>query len=126
MTLKRLLFAGGLVALAIATALYFQPALDRSEMDASTALSADALYEAMAGASADQNSSYLDQVVSIAGRVLKQDGQVLILEPGVACRLEAMVSESEWKAGDEVQVKGRVLGYDDMYEEVQVDFAIVE
>jgi hypothetical protein len=29
------------------------------------------------------------------------------------------------KAGTEVTVKGRVIGYDDMFMEVQVDFAMI-
>jgi len=126
MKLRRVVSAIVLVALAIATALYFKPAADRSEMEASNALTAGALYAAMAGKTDGENSTYLDQVISISGNVIKQDGQVLILEPGIACRLEAAVSGDEWKAGDVVQVKGRVLGYDDMYDEVQVDFAVVE
>jgi len=126
MKLRRVVSAIVLVALALATALYFKPAADRSEMEASNALTAGALYAAMAGKTDGENSTYLDQVISISGNVIKQDGQVLILEPGIACRLEAAVSGDEWKAGDVVQVKGRVLGYDDMYDEVQVDFAVVE
>ena len=52
------------------------------------------------------------------------DGQTLMLRPGIACRMEGDFDAP--RVGETVSVKGRVLGYDDMFEEVQLDFAVLE
>ena len=120
MTKPRILLAAILVA-AIGLFFYFQPAPDRSVESAELAVESKALYKALAGG---EKAAYLDRVVAVTGAVKGVDGQTVMLRPGIACRMEGEFTAP--RAGETITVKGRVLGYDDMFGEVQLDFGVIE
>jgi hypothetical protein len=111
-----------LAALAVGTGLffYFKPAPDRSTESASKVVEAKVLFKDMSGGEA---AEYLDQVVAVSGQVKGVDGKTLMLKPGIACRMEGEFTAPE--QNESVTVKGRVLGYDDMFGEVQMDFCVI-
>ena len=121
MSTKARLLLAALVVLCIGLFFYFQPAPDRSEEAASQRVEAKALYVAM---SKGEAASHLNEVINVTGVVKGVDGQTLMLRPGIACRMEGDFDAP--RVGETVSVKGRVLGYDDMFEEVQLDFAVLE
>lgn len=123
MNMKRIVLVGAVLALAVGVYFYVQPPANRAEEAASAALEAEQLYATFTDSSATK--APLNEVVSITGVVSRVEGSTVILAPGVACRLEAM-GETTVSIGERVTLKGRVLGYDDMFEEVQVDFAVVQ
>lgn len=120
MTKFRLLLAALLLA-GIGFYFYSQPAPDRSTESAQTAVESKVLYKALAGGDA---ADYLDQVVAVTGVVKGVDGKTVMLRPGIACRMEGEFEVPT--AGETITVKGRVLGYDDMFGEVQLDFGVFE
>lgn len=124
MNFKRILVAVIAASIAFGLYQYFRPVEDRLEADATTSVEATFLYEVISGADEVAKAEFFDRIIAITGTVSSQDGNTLILEPGVACRLE-QAPTSNVKAGTEVTVKGRVIGYDDMFMEVQVDFAMI-
>jgi hypothetical protein len=70
------------------------------------------------------NAVYLDQVVAITGIVSESDASHVKLESGVYCN--GNFSEASLKEGDKVSVKGRVVGYDELFEEVTLDNTVVQ
>lgn len=124
MNFKRLLIA--VLALSMAAGLYqyFRPAADRSEAASTDIVDAETLFRVFSTADERPASDFLDQVITVTGTVGSMDGNTLILEPGVACRMEVQPAAPP-APGATVAVKGRVIGYDDMFSEVQVDFAVL-
>ena len=121
MSTKARLFIAALVVLCVGLFFYFQPAPDRSEEAASQRVEAKALYMAM---SKGEAATYFNEVINVTGVVKGVDGQTLMLRPGISCRMEGDFDAP--RAGETVSVKGRVLGYDDMFGEVQLDFAVLD
>ena len=120
MSKSRFLLVGMLVA-AIGLFFYFQPAPDRSAESAEMAVESKVLYKAL---SSGDKATYLDRVIAVTGAVKGVDGQTVMLRPGIACRMEGEFTTP--RAGETITVKGRVLGYDDMFGEVQLDFGTIE
>lgn len=100
---------------------YFKPAPDRSVEVASQRVEAKALHMAM---SKGEAAPYLNEVINVTGVVKGVEGQTLMLRPGIACRMEGDFVAP--RVGETVSVKGRVLGFDDMFGEVQLDFAVLD
>ena len=121
MSTKARLLIAAVVGLCIGLFFYFKPAPDRSVEAASQRVEAKALYVAMAKGEA---APYLNEVINVTGVVKGVDGQTLMLRPGIACRMEGDFVAP--RAGETISVKGRVLGYDDMFGEVQLDFAVLD
>ena len=121
MSTKTRLFIVALVGLCIGLFFYFKPAPDRSVEAASQRVEAKVLYVAM---SKGEAATYLNEVINVTGVVKGVDGQTLMLRPGIACRMEGDFAAP--RAGETVSVKGRVLGFDDMFGEVQLDFAVLD
>ena len=119
-TKARLLIAA-VTVLCIGLFFYFKPAPDRSTEAAAQQVEAKLLFAEM---STGQVAHYLNEVISVKGVVLSVEGQTLMLQPGIACRMEDDFDAP--RAGETVSVKGRVLGFDDLFGEVQLDFAVVQ
>lgn len=119
-TKLRMLIAAAAL-LGIGLFLYFKPSPDRSVEEAALRVDAKVLYVAM---STGEVTTYLNEVIDVTGVIKGVDGQTVMLQPGIACRMEGeFVAPS---AGETVSIKGRVLGFDDMFGEVQLDFAVLE
>jgi len=124
MNFKRILAAVIAASIAFGLYQYFRPAENRLEAEATTSVEAAVLYEAISSGNDAARADFFDHIIAITGTVSSQEGKTLILEPGVACRLE-QAPTADVPAGTVVTVKGRVIGYDDMFMEVQVDFALI-
>ena len=72
-----------------------------------------------AGDSASQ--SYLNAVVELYGVVVEDDGQRVTLKGGVVAAWDSTREHRQLEAGELLRVKGRVTGYDDLFEEVRMD-----
>tara|TARA_R110000850_G_scaffold22122_1_gene64509 strand:- start:1249 stop:1638 length:390 start_codon:yes stop_codon:yes gene_type:complete len=71
------------------------------------------------------NSVYLDQIVEVNGVAAEVHPDHILLEGGVYCTLAEDALNPEVNQGGEITVKGRVVGYDDLFEEVKMDFCQV-
>ena len=120
MSAKARLLIAAVAVLCIGLFFYFKPAPDRSVEAASQRVEAKAL----TAMSKDEAAPYLNEVISVTGVVQSVEGQTVMLQPGIACRMEGDFDAP--RAGETVSVKGRVLGFDDMFGEVQLDFAVVQ
>ena len=118
---KARLLIAAVTVLCIGLFFYFKPAPDRSTEAAAQQVEAKLLFAEM---STGQVAHYLNEVISVKGVVLSVEGQTLMLQPGIACRMEGDFDAP--RAGETVSVKGRVLGFDDIFGEVQLDFAVVQ
>lgn len=65
------------------------------------------------------NKKYLEKPVIISGRVTSVAATSVILDETVNCNFE--IIDKSIKEGTNVQIKGRVIGFDDLLGELKVD-----
>lgn len=66
-------------------------------------------------------TGYLNAVVELHGVVVEDDGRRVVLEDGVVASWDTTRSRLLLDHGEEVHLKGRVTGYDDLFDEVRMD-----
>lgn len=71
------------------------------------------------------NQTYNDQVIALKGLVSEKESAALVLEPGVYCSLDSTQSATSLESGQMVKLKGRVLSYDELFEQIKLDNVII-
>jgi hypothetical protein len=64
---------------------------------------------------------WLTKVVQIKGTVTELSEMDLVLNHSLFCQFDKSTSSKEIQVNDEVTVKGRFIGYDDLLEEIKID-----
>jgi hypothetical protein len=67
----------------------------------------------------EANKKYLEKPVAISGKITSVNNKEIILDEVVVCVLTAV--DSELIKGQTIVVKGRVIGYDDLMGNVNMD-----
>lgn len=70
------------------------------------------------------NSKYLNQTIEVNGTVTELTDSSLVLDPGVFCSF-TVKTNPKWK-GREITVKGRCIGYDELFSEIKLDQCTVK
>ncbi|QOG00931.1 hypothetical protein [Flavobacterium sp. MDT1-60] len=65
------------------------------------------------------DSLYLNKTIEITGKVTKETDSVIILESTVFCLFTQKIKEKH--INNKVTVKGKCIGYDELFEEVKLD-----
>ncbi|MBO9584879.1 MAG: hypothetical protein J7574_12035 [Flavobacterium sp.] len=70
------------------------------------------------------NKKYLEQAVAINGKITAVNGKEIIMDDHIICSFKNQ--DISIKKGKTVTIKGRIIGYDDLMEELKLDqcFAI--
>lgn len=66
-----------------------------------------------------------DAVVQIKGKITSVDGHAINLNNSIFCQMDESTSLTELKIGQEIEVKGRMIGYDDLLEETKLDKTVI-
>lgn len=72
-------------------------------------------------ASDSVSMQHLNAVVELTGVVSSDDGTRVTFDGGVVALWDSTRTHRSFQKGDFVRVKGRVTGYDDLFEEVRMD-----
>ncbi len=67
--------------------------------------------------------NWQDVVVNITGKLTSIDGQTITLDNGIFCQLEKPIKNIS--TGNAITVKGRIIGYDDLLEELKMDQVVI-
>ena len=70
-------------------------------------------------------ATYLNAVVELFGVVVENDEKRLVLEGGVLAAWDTTREHRSPKVGELLRIKGRVTGYDDLFEEVRMDGGVL-
>ena len=65
------------------------------------------------------NKKYLEKAVAISGKIVSVKDKEVILENAIVCNLKN--ADTSLKENQQVTIKGRVVGYDDLMEEIKLD-----
>ncbi len=117
------LITGIIVASGIFLYVWFKPHRNIQNEKSKYSLTAGSLHEAYRADEAQANTLYLDKTIEISGTISDVQENMIILNDQVVCNLlegEGMKA-IQLGQGKKVTVKGRVTGYDELFEEVRVD-----
>jgi hypothetical protein len=67
------------------------------------------------------NAKYINQIISVSGEVNYVTEHQIVLIPGIVCQLDSSLSIKDIQQGDILQLKGRCIGFDDLFMEVRMD-----
>ena len=84
-------------------------------------LESDSLHQQFYLNQEQANTLYLNQIIELNGVVTNISTNLFILKPGVVCQTDSTQNIYNLKVGDTLSIKGRCLGYDDLFEEVKMD-----
>lgn len=71
-------------------------------------------------------SVYEDKIVVLTGTISSVDGNSIIIDQQIYCQFKDDISNSSLTADQNITIKGHVLGYDDLLEEVKLDECIIQ
>ena len=84
-------------------------------------LTSDSLFNHFKNKQTEANSLYINQIIELKGVVNSISNDLLILHPGVVCKLDSNFVFSEISPNDSIKLKGRCIGFDDLFMEVKMD-----
>lgn len=125
--MKRILVLAIIVLIgggAIALYLWNKPHRDPTQEKAAHQLEAAALQQAFLTDIASAMETYLDQVVEVSGEITEAGPDYLVLNEGVYVRMAT--EQTDFPQSGKVLVKGRVVSFDDLFEQVRLDFATLQ
>jgi len=67
-----------------------------------------------------------DKVVLLTGTVTTADENGIILSNQIYCQFREDVDKTAIQSNQEIKLKGRVIGYDDLLEELKLDQCIIQ
>ena len=105
---------------------FHKPHRDVTTEEARHELEATAIIEEYERSVDSANALYLDNTILVGGEVVEVDSASIILAPGIYCHFHEGESTDGIKPGDRVDIKGRVVGYDDLFGELRMDFCHFE
>jgi len=91
---------------------------DYSSADAEYTLTNDAVKSEFVANETSATTKYANKAILISGTVTENTGATINFA-GVSCKMSA--PDNSVKVGDNIKIKGRLVGYDSLIEEVQLD-----
>ncbi len=84
-------------------------------------LTSDSLFNHFKNNQTEANGLYINEIIALKGTVKNISTQQLILYPSVVCRVDSNFVLSGINPNDSVELKGRCIGFDDLFLEVKMD-----
>jgi hypothetical protein len=104
---------------------YNKPHRNYTEEEASIGLEGPRLIDDYMSDQAMADENYLDKIIEVKGVLIEKGVNSLVIEPGVYVSLSDTTNLDGLSEGDVIKIKGRVLGYDELMEEVKIDQATI-
>ena len=115
------LFLAAVVAGAVvAWSMYNKPHKDYTQEEVAQTWRAEDLVAAFAEAPDDMQAQWQEKVVEVAGTVRSSSMQGVVLNPGVVATYDEGHAPEVAPTG-RVTLKGRLVGFDDLFGEVRID-----
>lgn len=84
-------------------------------------LTSDSMFNHFSINQIEANQIYINQVVRIKGVINTISENQLILYPGITCLLDSNINITGVFPKDTIEIKGRCIGFDDLFFEVKMD-----
>jgi hypothetical protein len=109
------------------TTVYNKPHTDFESQEASLEFTADALMDVFRADAAAATQELNNKVIAVSGSITAMEDNTFILNETVVCRFGDQPGGhlEDYAPGTEVKLKGRFVSFDDMLEEVRLDFCVL-
>ena len=84
-------------------------------------LTSDSLFLHFSINQKEANQIYINQILRIKGVINTISENQLILHPGIACLVDSNIIINGVLPKDTIEIKGRCIGFDDLFLEVKMD-----
>tara|TARA_B100000795_G_scaffold268717_1_gene256285 strand:- start:3443 stop:3832 length:390 start_codon:yes stop_codon:yes gene_type:complete len=91
------------------------------EEKASFSMSSIRLYSIFNNTSTESHREYLNKIIEFDGLVNSINEGLLVIKPNIVCKLDSNFSIANLNIGDTLILKGRCIGFDDLFMEVKMD-----
>lgn len=89
--------------------------------NAEYSISSSQLYEEFYNSYELANKKFINTVVEFHGTLSQLDNEYIIIHPKIVCKLDSNFSTENLILGDSLLLKGRCIGFDDLFMEVKMD-----
>jgi lipopolysaccharide export LptBFGC system permease protein LptF len=89
--------------------------------NAEYSISSSQLYEEFYNSYELANKKFINTVVEFHGPLSQLDNEFIIIHPKIVCKLDSNFSTENLILGDSLLLKGRCIGFDDLFMEVKMD-----
>ena len=86
-------------------------------------LTSDSLFHHFSINQKEANQIYINQILKIKGVINTVSDNQIILHPGIVCLLDNNFEITGALSNDTIELKGRCVGFDDLFFEVKIDQA---
>ena len=84
-------------------------------------LSSTHLFEEFTNTTKDASLLYINKTIEVQGRLHSIESDFIVVAPSIVCKLDSTFSSIALNIGDSVFLKGRCVGFDDLFIEVKMD-----
>ena len=117
-----LLVAAAVAAAVVGWSMYNKPHKDYAQEEAAQTWRADDLVAAFTADPEAMQARWQEKVVEVSGTVASSSDQGVVLRPGVVANYDPGHAPDMPLSG-QVTLKGRLVGFDDLFGEVRIDHA---
>ena len=119
-----------LLIILLATAVYFvwnKPHKDYSNMKTDITISSLNFINEFKANSTLATEKYLNQIILVNGNTTDKLSKSVVLDNGIVCTLDSSSLKDLGliQINNEVSIKGRFVGFDDLFEEIRLDHSFI-
>jgi len=74
----------------------------------------------------DDTKAWQDKIVVVSGEVTNIDENGIMLSSKIYCQLKQVTDLQKINPSNNISLKGRIIGYDDLLEELKLDQCIIQ
>jgi len=84
-------------------------------------LTGDSLYQHFIQNQEEASKLYINQPLELSGVLYSKSEFLIVLSPGIVCQVDSSFLLQDLEIGDSLRLKGRCIGFDDLFMEVKMD-----
>ena len=122
----KFLFLLFIIGLIIIYVIYNKPHKDFDKLPFETTIKSIDLISFYQDNPNNVNTRFLDKIILVIGTITDIEKNIIILDNSIVCTLDpSQIITNQININNEVSVKGRCIGYDDLLEEVRIDHSFI-
>lgn len=93
---------------------------------ATISLTSEALFKNFNNPTKKASQNYINKIIDFNGSISAIESDFIVIKPSIVCVLDSNFSVSQLTIGDSLNLKGRCIGFDDLFMEVKMDHVSFE